>query len=99
MKRALAIFAQFLFFLLVDFIGSFAYHPFHVQSALSNTALEQRSFVWDGLILTLLAYVLVLVIEALRKRLRSSAPGSTIALALAALAGYLMKFGFITHHW
>jgi uncharacterized membrane protein (DUF485 family) len=99
MKRALSIFAQFLLFLFVDAAGGIFYHPFHIQSSLSGTALAQRSFVWDGVILMLAVYVFLLVIAALRKRLGSAAPLSTIALVLAALAGYLMKVGFVTHNW
>jgi len=99
MRRAFAILAQFLLFLFVDAAGSIFYHPFHIQSSLSGTALAQRSFIWDGVILMLLLYVLFLVIAALRKRFGYAAPASTIALALAALAGYLVKFGFITHNW
>jgi len=99
MKRAVSILSQFLLFLFVDAAGSIFYHPFHIQTALSGSALVQRSFVWDGVILMLLVYLLMLLIAALRKRLRFSAPASTVALALAGLAGYLEKFGFITHNW
>jgi hypothetical protein len=99
MKRALSVLAQFLLFLFVDAAGSIFYHPFHIQTALSGTALAQRIFIWDGLILMLLVYVFLLAIAALRKRLGTAAPSATLALALAALAGYLMKFGFLTHNW
>ncbi len=99
MKRAVAILAQFLLFLFVDAAGSLIYHPFHIQTSLAGTPLEPRSFLWDGLLLMLAVYLFLLVIAALRKRLTASAPGSTIALVLAALAGYVMKFGFITHNW
>ena len=99
MKRALAIFAQFLLLLCVDAVGSIFYHPFHIQTLLSGTPTAPRSFLWDGVVLMLLVYLLLLVIAALRKRIRFSAPGSTLALGLAVLAGYLLKLGFITHNW
>ncbi len=99
MKTTLAIIAQFLLFLVVDAVGGIFYHPFHLQTRLPGTVLAQRDFVWDGVVLTVLVYGLVLFIEALRKRLRRSAPWSTLALALALLAGYLLKLGFVTHNW
>jgi len=40
--------------------------------------------------------VLILLIEALRKRIRSAAPWTALALALAAIAGLVMKFGFMS---
>jgi hypothetical protein len=38
-------------------------------------------------------FVLILLIEALRKRLRSAAPWTMLALVLAAIAEYAMKLG------
>lgn len=99
MKKLLSIVAQFLLFFLVEFVGSFVYHPFGVTTTLPATDLASRGFQWDGVILMAIAYLLVVVIEALRKRLRSAAPWSTLALLLAALAGYLLKFGFVTRKW
>jgi hypothetical protein len=99
MKTTLAVIAQFLLFLFVDAIGGIFYHPFQIQTALPGTALAQHSFAWDGVILTALVYALVLLTEALRKRLRRSAPWSTIAFAFSLLAGCLLKLGFVTHNW
>lgn len=99
MKRTVAIFAQFLLLLCVDAAGSIFYHPFHIQTSLSGTPSAARSFIWDGVVLMFLLYGIFLVIAATRKRIGTSAPGSTLALGLAALAGYLLKFGFITHNW
>jgi hypothetical protein len=97
MKTAFALIGQFLLFLLLDAVGGIFYHPFGVQTALAQVNGEARGFAWDGIIFMLLAYVLLLVNAALRKRLPRSAPWTTVALVLAALAGYLMRFGFITH--
>lgn len=99
MKRALAILAQFLLFLVVDAVGAIFYHPFGVQTKLSATGVAPRSFVWDGLILMLALYVVLLAVAAMRKRFAGAVPGSTLALVLAALIGYFLKFGFITHNW
>jgi hypothetical protein len=55
-----------------------------------------RGFQWDGILLMLALLVLILLIEALRKRIRSAAPWTALALALAAIAGLLMKFGFMS---
>lgn len=99
MKTTLALIAQFVLFLVVDAVGGIFYHPFHLQTELPGTALAQRSFAWDGVVLTVVAYALILLIEALRKRLRRAAPWSTLALAFALLAGYLLKLGFVTHNW
>ena len=99
MKRALSIFAQFLLFLCVDATGSIFYHPFHIQTSLTGAAPEHRSFIWDGVVLMLLLYGAFLVVAAIRKRIGTSWPSSTLALALATLVGYLLKFGFITHNW
>jgi glucan phosphoethanolaminetransferase (alkaline phosphatase superfamily) len=85
--------AQFLLFLVVFAIGSFFYHPFHLQTALSAPG---RTFVWDGILLMLLLYALLLLIALFRKRLRISLPWATLALLLAFLAGWFWKFGFIT---
>jgi hypothetical protein len=84
---------QFLLFLIVFAAGSFFYHPFNVQTALAGTG---RSFVWDGVLLMLLLYALLMLVAVLRKRLRISLPWTTLALLLAALAGWFLKFGFAT---
>lgn len=99
MKTTLALIAQFLLFLVVDAVGAIFYHPFHIQTALPGTALAQRGFVWDGLLLMALVWLAIVTIEALRKRLRTAAKWSTLALALAAFAGYLLRFGFVTYNW
>ena len=99
MKKIFAFIAQFVLFLVIDAAGSLVFHPFHVQTALSGNPLAPRSFVWDGLILMTLVFALILVIQALRKRLATSSPWSALAFVLAALAGYLMQFGFVTRNW
>lgn len=97
MRNVIVTLLQFILFLLAFLVGSIFYHPFHIETTLPMHDLQTRSFVWDGVVLMLLAYVAVLALEAARKRLKALAIPSTIALLLAALAGYAMKFGFITH--
>jgi len=99
MKSFFAVLLQSLLFLLVFAAGSFAYHPFHLETTLAAVDGRSRSFVWDGVLLMLLAYGVVLLVELVWKRLRSSGPWTSLALLLAALAGWAMKFGFVTHNW
>lgn len=95
MKNAIFTLLQFLLFLLIFVAGSI-FPPFHVQHVLSTTPTATRIFVADGLLLMLTLYIVILLIEALSKRLRSAAPWTTVALILAAIAGFMMKFGFLT---
>ena len=48
------------------------------------------------LVLMFALYVLIGLIEALTKRLRTAAPWTTAAFVLAAIFGFMMKFGFLT---
>jgi hypothetical protein len=41
-------------------------------------------------------YIVIVLIEAVSKRLRTAAPWTTLALILAAVLGFVMKFGFLT---
>lgn len=53
-----------------------------------------RVFVLDGLILTLIVYLLILAVEAVRRRLRGAGGLTTLALVLALVLGLAMKIGF-----
>jgi hypothetical protein len=97
MKKAIAVLLQFLWFLLVFAVGSFVWHPFHVQSVFAPA--DRRAFQWDGVLLMLLTFVLILLFAAARKRLARSGLTTTLALILAALSGWLLKFGFISRDW
>ena len=97
MKKALLTFGKFVLFLLVFFAGSLL-NPFHLRWMVTHPSpISTRFFVPDGLLLMLGLYVLILVIEAMRKRLLSSGPWTTAALILALVLGYLAKFGLATH--
>jgi hypothetical protein len=95
MKKLLAIVAEFVLFLVLNVIGGVFYHPFHIVTTLSGS----RTFAWDGILFMLLAWLLLLLVGAARKRFAASALPSTIALVLAALAGFFLKVGFATHQW
>jgi hypothetical protein len=95
MKKIIFTILQFVLFLLVFFVGSLL-PPFHFEHVLSTTPAGVRIFVADGLFLMLALYVLILVVEALRKRLGAAAPWTTLAIVLAGLLGFMMKFGLLT---
>ena len=96
MKKFFSTFLQFFLFLLTFAIGSFA-HPFNLRWGLTaTTPTVTRYFVPDGLLLMVILFVLILIMEALMKRLRTFAPWTTLAFLLAAIAGFVMKLGFIT---
>jgi hypothetical protein len=98
MKKALATIFQFLLFLVVFFVGSLfpLPPPFHHERILSTTPAATRIFIGDGLHLMLALYIVIVLIEAVSKRLRTAAPWTTLALILAAVLGFVMKFGFLT---
>ena len=95
MKIALVTILQFVVFLIVFGVGSL-FPPFHFEHILIATPGSVRIFVADGLLLMFALYILILVVEVVRKRLRTSAPWSTLAVLLAAVLGLMMKFGFLT---
>jgi hypothetical protein len=95
MKKAIVTIVQFGLFLLVFLAGSL-FPPFHLEHVLIATPGFTRIFVADGLLLMLALYVLIVLIEALTRRLRTAAPWTTAALVLAAVFGFMMKFGFLT---
>ena len=97
MKKFLSTFLQFFLFLLTFAIGSFA-RPFHLNwdLAVASSTNAHRAFVPDGLLLMTVLFVLILLMEALMKRLRTFGPWTTLAFVLAAIVGYAMKLGFIT---
>jgi uncharacterized BrkB/YihY/UPF0761 family membrane protein len=92
-KKVFLTLLQFVLFLLVSFVG-ITLQVLHVlPSHLTKLADGNRGFEWDGVYLMLALFVLILLIEALRKRLRSAAPWTMLALVLAAIAEYAMKLG------
>jgi uncharacterized PurR-regulated membrane protein YhhQ (DUF165 family) len=95
MKNVVFTLLQSVLFLIV--FGAFSlFPPFHIEHVIHSTATSTRIFIADGLVLMLALYVVILLIEALRKRLPASALWSSLALVLAAVVGFLMKFGLLT---
>jgi uncharacterized membrane protein YpjA len=95
MKNVIFTVLQLILFLIVFFIGSI-FPPFHFEHILIATPGVTRIFIADGLLLAFLLYIVIVVVEALRKRLRTAAPWTTVALILAVAFGLMMKFGFLT---
>ena len=95
MKKFLVTVLQLLLFLIVFAAGSFL-PPFHLEHILIATPGFTRIFIADGLVLILLLYIVIVLAEALRKRLRAAAPWTTLAFLLAIAFGLMMKFGFLT---
>ena len=67
----------------------FGARALRVYREVSHTATNIRTYDFDWLIAVLLVYVLLLLIGALRKRLRSTALSATIAFILV-VAGVLL---------
>ena len=95
MKNVVFTILKFLLFLIVFGVGSLL-PPFHFEHVLIATPGVERVFVADGLLLMFALYVVIVVSEVLRKRLRTSAIWTTLAVILAAVLGLMMKFGFKT---
>ena len=95
MKKVLLTAVQLGVFLLVFLAGSL-FPPFHLEHVLIATPGSIRVFVADGLLLMVFLYVLIVLVEALTRRLRTAALWTTAALVLAAIFGFMMKFGFLT---
>jgi hypothetical protein len=86
---------QFVLFLIVFAAGSF-FPPLHLQHVISDTPEGTRVFILDGLLLASLLFLLILVIEAARKRTRTAGMWTTAAFVLAVAAGLAAKLGFLT---
>ena len=96
MRNIFSCLFQCVLFLVTFALGSFLLHPFNKRTTLAPDALHTRVFIWDGLLLMLILYVLVLFVEVLMKRIKTAGPWTTVALGVAALLGFLMKFGFLS---
>jgi hypothetical protein len=97
MKKAILLILQFFLFLIAFLAGSLM-NPFHLRwnvAQLSPTST--RYFVPDGLLLMIAIFIVVLICEALAKRLRTAAIWTTAAFLLALAAGFMARFGSATH--
>ena len=95
MKIAVLAILQFFLFFIVFGVGSL-FPPFHFEHILIATPGVTRIFVADGLLLMFALYLLILLVEIMRKRGRIAAPWTTLAVILATVLGLMMKFGFLT---
>jgi hypothetical protein len=95
MKNVLFATLQFVLFFGAFFVGSFL-PPFHMEHVVSVTPDGTRVFIMDGLVIMIVLFVIILLIEAVRKRIRIAGVWTTIAFVLAALAGFAAKLGFLT---
>ena len=86
---------QFIFFLLVFLAGSL-FPPFHLEHILGATPDGTRVFVMDGALLMTGIFVVILGIEGARKRIDTAGLWTSLAFAIAAIAGFAAKFGFLT---
>jgi hypothetical protein len=94
MKRVLSGILQFILFLLVFAVGSFLPGAHLLLPMMSVPAGAGRIFVYDGLLLMVALYVLILLIAAARKRIATAFPTTTIAFVVALILGLAAKFGF-----
>ena len=94
-KKVLFTLLQFVLFLILFAAGG-VLPIFGLPSVISRWAGGTRGFQWDGIFLMLALLVVILLIQALRKRIRSASPWTALAFALAAIAGLVMKFGFMS---
>ncbi|WP_213806115.1 hypothetical protein [Granulicella sp. dw_53] len=95
MKKVVWLVLQSLLLLICSIVGSFL-RPFHIQKITAITPGITHIFVWDGFLLMLLVYVLIVLVEALTKHIRTAFPLTTLALAIAAVLSVAMKLGHIT---
>lgn len=91
--KAVLVVLQTLLFLLLFGIGSFL--PVFTSFPLWQIRTgPNRFFVLDGVILAIVVYLVILAVEAARKRLRGPGGLTTLALVLALALGFAMNFGF-----
>jgi hypothetical protein len=86
---------QFVLFFLVFAVFSFL-PPFHLMRIVSTSPQGTHIFIFDGLLLSAALLVLILLIEALRKRIRTAGVWTVGAFALAVAAGLAIKLGFMS---
>ena len=94
MKKFLFTLLQFFLFLIVFAVGSFL-HPFNLHWANTVTTAGARYFVADGLLMALGLLLVIVIAQAVRKRLCNTT-WTVIAFILAVAIAYAMKLGFIT---
>jgi hypothetical protein len=95
-KNVFACFAQFVLFFVIFAAFSFL-PPLHLEHVVDTTADGPRVFIWDGLLIAAVLFVVILLIEAAMKRIRTAGVWTTVAFALAIVIGFAAKLGFKTN--
>ncbi len=93
MVKAILVVLQTLLFLLLFGVGSFlpVFSPVPTWQVQTGPS---RFFVMDGLVLTVVVYLVILLTELVRKRSRGGGALTTLAFFLALALGLAMRFGF-----
>lgn len=86
---------QFVLFLLAAVAG-IVLPPFGLLPSHVSTWADGTRFEWDGVFLMLALLIMILLIEVLRKRLRTAAPWTGLALVLATIVELVIKLGVTT---
>jgi hypothetical protein len=86
---------QFTLFFVLFGIGSCNPHP-KLRQTVASGADGTRIFVWDGVVLMLLLFLVIVLVQAIRKHVRSSTPWTVLAMAVATAIGFPLKFGLLT---
>jgi hypothetical protein len=96
MKNLFAAVLQFLFFLIIFGVFSF-FPPFHLEHVVGTNGEGTRVFIWDGLLIATVLFVLALAVQAARKRIARAGLWTTAAYVVAILVGIAFKLGFKTN--
>ncbi len=91
-KNALLTAVKFVLFLALFFWGSIK-PPFGMIHVLAVTRDGTHAFYWDGVVLMTILFVLILIVEAVRHRIRNSAPWTILAFILAL--GVVLELHFM----
>jgi uncharacterized membrane protein AbrB (regulator of aidB expression) len=91
-KNVIFAFLQFVLFSFAYVAGTIL-PPFGLLPSHVSTWADGTKFEWDGVFMALALLIVILLIETIRKRLRTAAPWTTLALALAAIVEFVIKLG------
>jgi len=93
MKHFFSVLLQTILLFVVGFVVML-WHPIGLSHLLWQTATQRRTYEADWLIAAFAVYLVIILIEAARKHLRSGIVPATVALALATGLGLALGFGF-----
>lgn len=93
-QKAVLVVLQTLLFVVLFAVGSFLPAVSPSVPTWQVVTGPGRAFVFDGLLLALLAYVLILGLEAARRAVRGPGALTTLSFVLALALGFAMKLGF-----